>query len=234
MWLLCGKEKHVCASLNPSNLGNNVTGTLQYKLECWLDIQFSIQGTMCTDFLLLPRAANTKLLWACSYAAIPPSSCSSDNTSVRVGMKSNSRDSAAYQGKHSNKLSVSLMWVLMNATCCQLRIKALKHCQVYAVTNPHQYCLLIYSCTSESSRANGCTWQNCVLVRTICTSIIVWNKTSWSTRGILLEQWFCRATVSVTNRALLATFSSARPPSHNSFTVSILLNVHDSFNICIS
>lgn len=34
--LLCRKEKHVYTSLNPSNLANNVTGPLQYKLDCWL------------------------------------------------------------------------------------------------------------------------------------------------------------------------------------------------------
>lgn len=169
-------------------------------------------------------------------AAIPPSSCSSDNTSVRVGMESNRRDSAAYQGRHSNKLSVSLVWVLTNATCCQLRIEVLKHCQVYAVTNPYQYCFVntLASTDLYQWKLYGCAWQNCLLVRRIYTSIIVWNKTSGSTQGLLLEQRFCRATVSVTNRALLATFSSARPPSHNSFKVCILLNVHDGFNICIS
>lgn len=62
--LLCRKEKHVYASLNPPDLVNNVTGPLQYKLDCWLAIQFSFQAAICTDVLVQSRAANTKLLRA--------------------------------------------------------------------------------------------------------------------------------------------------------------------------
>lgn len=64
--LLCSKEKYVYASLNLSNLVNNVTGPLQYKLDCCLAIQLSFQAAICTDVLVLSRAANTKLLWAWS------------------------------------------------------------------------------------------------------------------------------------------------------------------------
>lgn len=65
--LLCRKEKHVYTSLNPSNLANNVTGPLQYKLDCWLAIQFSFQAAICADVPVLSRAANTGLLGAWSH-----------------------------------------------------------------------------------------------------------------------------------------------------------------------
>lgn len=47
--LVCRKEKHVDASLHPSNSGSHVMGPLQYKLECWLAVEFSIWGTISTD-----------------------------------------------------------------------------------------------------------------------------------------------------------------------------------------
>lgn len=65
--LLCRKERHVYASLNPSNLVNNITGALQYKLDCWLAIQCSFQAAICTDVLVLSRTVNTKLLSAWSH-----------------------------------------------------------------------------------------------------------------------------------------------------------------------
>lgn len=65
--LLCRKEKHVYATLNPSDLVNNVTGPLQYKLDCWLAIQCSFQAAICTEVLVLSRAANTKLLSSGSH-----------------------------------------------------------------------------------------------------------------------------------------------------------------------
>lgn len=76
-------------------------------------------------------------------------------TTKWVGIKSNNRDSVVYQIQDSNEHLASLVWVLMKAARCQLGIKALKHCQVHAITNPHQHCF-----AHRLESANLCRWKN--------------------------------------------------------------------------